>query len=139
MTLRFAKRCAGTESEPKPFSCEIKGAFSLTRELAVCRTNSADFLRIIPLTNRDHKVQLGVAWKMVDVRLSIRSVMVQCLHCLLIQPMIMMCGPTWNSLPLPMACDLFVTQKPPYIYEIPALSTLGVRPAILSFMNSRKT
>src|SRR5216683_4080491 len=52
--------------------------------------------------------------------------------------MIMMCGPTWNSLPLPLACDLFGTQKPPYIYEIPTFCTLGVRPAILSFMNSRK-
>ena len=56
-----------------------------TRELAVCRTNSADFLRIIPLTYRDHQVQLGVARKMVNVSLSIRSVMVQCLHYLLIQ------------------------------------------------------
>src|ERR1700747_1455913 len=53
--------------------------------------------------------------------------------------MIMICVPTWNSLPLPIACDLFATQKPPYIYEIPTLCTLGVRPAILSFMNSRKT
>src|ERR1700741_2845487 len=52
--------------------------------------------------------------------------------------MIMMCGPTWNSLSLPIACDVFGTQKPPYIYEIPTLCTLGVRPAILSFMNCRK-
>ena len=50
-----------------------------------------------------------------------------------------MCGPTWNSLPLPIACDLLGTQKPPYIYEIPTLCTLGVRPAILSSMNRRKT
>src|SRR5260370_19326172 len=51
----------------------------------------------------------------------------------------MMCGPTWNSLPIPVACDLLGTQKPPYIYEIPTLCTLGVRPAILSLMNCRKT
>src|SRR5258708_7724452 len=51
----------------------------------------------------------------------------------------MMCGPTWNSWPLPIACDLLGTQKPPYIYEIPTLCTLGVRPAILSLMNCRKT
>ena len=56
-----------------------------TRELAVCRTNSADFLRIIPLTDRDHQVQLGVARKMVDIRLTIRSVLVECLQHLLIQ------------------------------------------------------
>src|SRR5438445_1073203 len=27
--------------------------------------------------------------------------------------------PTWNSLPLPIACDLLGTHLPPYIYEIP--------------------
>src|SRR6267143_5927404 len=53
--------------------------------------------------------------------------------------MIIMCGPTWNSLPLPIACDLLGTQKPPYIYDIPTLCILGVRPAILSLMNCRKT
>src|SRR5229473_7940902 len=53
--------------------------------------------------------------------------------------MIMMCGPTWNSSPVPMAWDVLGTQKPPYIYEIPTLCTLGVRPAILSLMNCRKT
>src|SRR6201987_5082435 len=53
--------------------------------------------------------------------------------------MIMMCGPTWNSSRLPVACDVFATQKPPYIYEIPTLCTLGVRPDILYFMNCRKT
>src|SRR5216683_2907297 len=53
--------------------------------------------------------------------------------------MIMMCGPTWNSLPLPIACDLLGTNLPPYIYEIPTLCTLGVRPAILSLMNCKKT
>src|SRR5246127_2565453 len=52
--------------------------------------------------------------------------------------MSMMCGPTWNSSPLPVACDLFATQKPPYIYEIPTLRRLGVRPAILSFMKLQK-
>src|SRR5438445_13779480 len=46
--------------------------------------------------------------------------------------------PTWNSLPLPSACDLLGTHLPPYIYEIPRLCTLGVRPATLSFMNCRK-
>src|ERR1700741_5202145 len=51
----------------------------------------------------------------------------------------MMCGPTWNSSPLPIACDLLGTQKPPYIYEIPTLCTLGARPAVLSLMNCRKT
>src|SRR5258708_31809156 len=53
--------------------------------------------------------------------------------------MIMMCGPTRNSLPLPMACDLLGTHLPPYMYEIPILSTLGVRPAMLSLKNRRKT
>src|SRR5690349_1750759 len=53
--------------------------------------------------------------------------------------MIMMCGPTWNSSPVPIAWDLLNTQKPPYIYEIPTLCTVGVRPAILSLMNCRKT
>src|ERR1700736_5996884 len=33
--------------------------------------------------------------------------------------MIMMCGPTWNSAPLPIACDLLGTHLPPYMYEIP--------------------
>src|SRR5229473_5558495 len=53
--------------------------------------------------------------------------------------MIMMCGPTWNSLPLPIACDLLGTQNPPYIYEMPTLCALGVRPARLSLMNCKKT
>src|ERR1700733_11970500 len=51
----------------------------------------------------------------------------------------MMCGPTWNSLPLPIAWDLFGTNLPPYIYEIPTLFTLGVRPAMLSMKNCRRT
>src|ERR1700674_2928489 len=49
-------------------------------------------------------------------------------------PMIMMCCPTWNSLPLPIACDLFGTHLPLYLYEIPTLCTLGVRPAVVSLM-----
>src|SRR5919109_4507837 len=53
--------------------------------------------------------------------------------------MIMICGPTWNSLLLPIACDLLGTQKPPYMYEIPTLFTSGVRPAILSLTNCRNT
>src|SRR5260370_14819411 len=53
--------------------------------------------------------------------------------------MIMMCGPTWNSLPFRIACDVLGTQNPPYIYEMPTLCTLGVRPAILFLMNCRKT
>src|SRR6267378_1913731 len=53
--------------------------------------------------------------------------------------MIMMCGPTWNSSPVPIALDLLGTQKPPYIYETPTLCTLGVRPATLSLMKCRKT
>src|ERR1700719_4256451 len=53
--------------------------------------------------------------------------------------MIMMCGPTWNSLPLPVACDLLGTHLSPCVYEIPTLCTLGVRPAKLSLKNFRKT
>ena len=41
--------------------------------------------------------------------------------------MIMMCGPTWNSGSLPVACDVLGTQKPPYMYEMPIFCTLGVR------------
>jgi hypothetical protein len=62
-----------------------EGTVRHTQELAVCRTNSTDFLLIIPLTNRDHQVQLGAARKMVDLSLTIRSVVVQFLHYLLIQ------------------------------------------------------
>src|ERR1700676_2043986 len=51
-------------------------------------------------------------------------------------PMIMMCCPTWNSLPLPIACDLFGTHLPLSIYEIPTLCTLGVRPAVVSLMKT---
>ena len=53
--------------------------------------------------------------------------------------MIMICGTTWNSLPLPIACDLFGTHLPPYIYEIQTRCTSGVRPALVSLMNCRKT
>src|SRR5580704_19001742 len=41
--------------------------------------------RILPFADRDHQVQFGVARKMVDIRLAIRSVMVHCLQYLLIQ------------------------------------------------------
>jgi hypothetical protein len=40
---------------------------------------------LVPFADWDHQVQLGAARKMVDIRLAIRSVMVQCLHYLLIQ------------------------------------------------------
>ncbi len=42
-------------------------------------------MRIIPFTDRYYQKLLGVTRKMVDVRFTIRSVMVQCLHRLLIQ------------------------------------------------------
>ena len=54
------------------------------RELSRC-ADGGDCLRILPFADRDHQVQLGVARKMVDIRLTIRSVMVQCLQYLLIQ------------------------------------------------------
>src|SRR4029077_10417095 len=50
----------------------------------------------------------------------------------------MMCGPTRNSSPFPIACDLLGTHLPPYIYEIPIFCTSGVRPAMLSLLNCRK-
>jgi len=40
---------------------------------------------LVPLADRDHQVQLGMARKMIDIRLAIRSVMVQSLHYLLVQ------------------------------------------------------
>src|SRR6202047_4369489 len=42
-------------------------------------------LRVLPFADGDHQKHLGVTRKMVDVRLTIRSVLVQCLHHLLIQ------------------------------------------------------
>ena len=42
-------------------------------------------VQLVPLADRDHQVQLGVAPKMIDIRLAIRSVMVQSLHYLLVQ------------------------------------------------------
>src|SRR5882762_3882703 len=47
--------------------------------------DAGDWLRILPFEDRDHQVQLGATRKMIDIRLAIRSVMVQCLHHLLIQ------------------------------------------------------
>jgi hypothetical protein len=35
---------------------------------------------LVPFADRDHQVELGTARKMVDIRLAIRSVMVQSLH-----------------------------------------------------------
>src|SRR5207245_3122184 len=54
------------------------------RELSRC-AEGRDCLRILPFADRDHQVQFGVARKMVDIRLAIRSVMVQWLQYLLIQ------------------------------------------------------
>jgi hypothetical protein len=33
----------------------------------------------------------------------------------------MMCGPTWNSLPFPIACDFLVTHLPTYTEAMPTL------------------
>jgi hypothetical protein len=51
-----------------------------------CSSTVSSFMNVllVPLADRDHQVQLGVARKMIDIRLAIRSVMVQCLHDLLI-------------------------------------------------------
>src|SRR5438309_11901505 len=51
-----------------------------------CSSTASSFMNVllVPLADRDHQVQLGVAPKMIDIRLAIRSVMVQCLHYLLI-------------------------------------------------------
>src|SRR6266852_1719529 len=41
--------------------------------------------RIVPFTDRDHQIPLGVSGKTINARFTIRSVLVQCLHHLLIQ------------------------------------------------------
>src|SRR5258707_3092704 len=52
-----------------------------------CSSTVSSFMNVllVPLADRDHQVQLGMARKMIDIRLAIRSVMVQCLHHLLIR------------------------------------------------------
>jgi hypothetical protein len=95
-------------------------------------------LALISLTDGDHQIKLGVTWKAVDVRLTIRSVLVQCSHCLLILSDDHDVRPNVEFFAAPRACELFGTHLPPYMYEIPTFCTLGVRPAMLSLTNCRK-
>src|SRR5580700_7255435 len=71
----------------RPLSCQVVEGTRATanfRELSRC-ADGGDCLRILPFADRDHQVQLGVVGKIIDIRLAIRSVMVQCLEHLLIQ------------------------------------------------------
>src|SRR6266481_5754182 len=65
--------------------------------------------------------------------------MVQCLQHLLIQSDHHDVWPNVEFIATFHRMRLVWYQKPLYIYEIPTLCTLGARPAILSFMNCRKT
>jgi hypothetical protein len=73
---------------------------------------------LVPFADRDHQVELGTARKMVDIRLPFDPSWFKVCIIFWSRPTIAMCGPTWNSAPVPIACDPLGTHLPSYMYEI---------------------
>ena len=58
----------------------LSASYDLPKIIVLPR-QCADCLRIIPFKDRDDQIQPGVSGKAIDVRLTIRCVLVQCRRC----------------------------------------------------------
>src|ERR1700691_6086402 len=84
---------AAAETNPGPFCASCNFSINIGRNLGsdrIRRPLAGDLLQernhaVIPFANWDHQIELGATWKMIDVRLTVRSVWVQRLHHLLIR------------------------------------------------------